>query len=172
MGISAESIRSLVDGELLNMHDIRVKNHVRQFLVNPKRTLRLWDYGEPGEMYECWTVLDHEASNAGIVYCEFGFGPKCPWGLVFISGTENEMSLGMDCGWFQSFFDAYFDSFVSLDLPIWRVFKRTSGAYPGNPISEESDWDLTWEKVNKFREQDKFAKYECHHSIVYGKPEI
>jgi len=84
---------------------------------------REWDYGVPGQTYPCWSVLNHIESNTGIAFCEFGFGPRSPWGLVMLSGAEH-MSLGMDAGWFETFLEAYFDSRAITDLPIWRVFKQ------------------------------------------------
>jgi len=52
----------------------------------------------------CWTVLEHQPSGTGIAYCEEGFGPDFPWGLVFLSGPH--MSMGMDSAWFASLEDA------------------------------------------------------------------
>jgi hypothetical protein len=40
----------------------------------------------------------------------------------------------MDSGWFTSLLNAYFESFASAELPIWRVFKETS-SWPGEPVS-------------------------------------
>src|SRR3546814_4621244 len=45
-----------------------------------------------------------------IVYCESGFGPERPWGLVHLGGQH--MSMGDDSGWFPIFLDAYFGSFA------------------------------------------------------------
>jgi hypothetical protein len=57
-------------------------------------------YGPPGQKYTCWTVLEHRPSNTGIAYCEEGFGPSFPWGLIFLSGPH--MNIGMDAGWKHS----------------------------------------------------------------------
>jgi len=45
-------------------------------------------------------VLKHQHSDTGIAYCEQGFGPSDPWGLVFLSGDH--MGIGMDSGWFST----------------------------------------------------------------------
>jgi hypothetical protein len=70
-------------------------------------------------------------SNTGIVYCESGFGPRAPWGLVWLGDVENEhMPMGMDSQWFSTLLDAYFESFAATELPVWRVFKiRAIGAF-------------------------------------------
>ena len=86
---------------------------IRALLVEPYPVeLRPWDYGQP-DSYICWTVLEHPESNSAIVYCDGGFGPKSPWGLVCLSGSY--MGMGMDSGWFTNLEDAYRDSFAALD---------------------------------------------------------
>jgi hypothetical protein len=66
-----------------------------------------WDHGEPGDTYSCWSVLEHHASNTAIAYCEQGFGPTYPWGLLFI---RDHLSMGMDSQWFTSLEDAVRES--------------------------------------------------------------
>lgn len=75
------------------------------------------------------------------------------------------MSIGMDSGWFESFIEAYFDSMAACDLPIWRAFRQVDETYPGVALTEESDWNLTWEEVDKLRAQDSGGRFHCHHSI-------
>lgn len=67
---------------------------------SPLAVERDWDYGRDDERFTCWTVLEHSPSNTGIAYCQQGFGPSCPWGLVSLSGQH--MGIGMDCGWFST----------------------------------------------------------------------
>ena len=166
MSITPGQINSLVEAELKTVSDRRVIEHIESLLVQPQPILRQWDYGEPNDKFICWPVLDHEDSNTGIAYSEFGFGPTYPWGLVQLSGSENDKSIGMDCGWFPSFIEAYFESFASSDLPIWKVFKDIK------PITEESSWDSTWEKVYEMRNNDSASHYRCDHSIEYQKSDI
>jgi hypothetical protein len=78
--------------------------------VTPRCEQRSWDYGAPGTVYRCWIVLEHPASGTGIAYCEQGFGPSCPWGLLWISGEH--LSMGMDSGWYDSLEDAVRESFA------------------------------------------------------------
>ena len=88
-------------------------------LVEPHVVLRGWDYGTPGQQYPCWIVLnDSGHSGAVIAYCEFGFGPRCLWGLVGSSDAPADSQMGMGSGWFPSFLNAYFESFAAPELPI------------------------------------------------------
>jgi len=101
-------IASLVERELTRIADPILLAAIRRLLVTPYPVERDWDYGSPGQKYTCWTVLEHRASNTGIAYCESGFGPSAPWGLVFLSGEV--MSMGMDSAWFASLEDAMRES--------------------------------------------------------------
>ena len=121
MKLNAANLKTQIDLELDRLSDERVLKHIRQHLIPPTVVMRDWDYGDIGQKYPCWTVLEHPSTNTGIAYCEEGFGPDHPWGLVFLSGAH--MSTGMDSGWFRSFLGAYFDSQPVTELPIWRVFK-------------------------------------------------
>ena len=164
MPIKPATIASLVETELAGLNDARVRAHIQSLLVPPTPILRDWDYGTPGEAYPCWAVLNHVASNSGIAYCEYGFGPRSPWGLVKLSGTSH-MSIGMDSGWFVSFLEAYFDSFAATELPIWRVFQQENDCYPGLALTGESDWDSTWKEVKRLRKLHPAIRYHCAHSI-------
>ena len=168
MTATSQLIRNLVEAELSLISDVRIKSHIRGLLVEPQVIMRAWDYGRPDEAYPCWTVLDHPVSNSGIAYCESGFGPRTPWGLIALSGPH--MSIGMDSGWFASLADAYFESFAATDLPIWRVFKQESEeTYPGAPLTAESDWNSTWEEVYRLRAADPLARYHCAHDVAPSK---
>ncbi|MCR6479312.1 hypothetical protein NU688_24355 [Variovorax sp. ZS18.2.2] len=166
MSISPALIRQLVETELSRILDTRVRAHIRGLLVEPVAIMREWDYGTPGEAYPCWAVLNHATSNTGIAYCEAGFGPRTPWGLVTLSGAQ--MSIGMDSEWLPSFVEAYFGSHASTDLPIWRVFRQAGEeAYPGTALTPESDWASTWEEVYRLRAADPAARYHCNHSVIH-----
>jgi len=84
--ITAVHLFALIESELSVLRDQRVISHVRSLLVEPRMVMRGWDYGALGESYPCWSVLEDAESNTGIAYCESGFGPRAPWGLVFLSG--------------------------------------------------------------------------------------
>jgi hypothetical protein len=104
----AKEIADLVESEMLRIAEARVRDRIRELLVVPHAVERPWDYGLPGEAFTCWTVLEHPESNTGIAFCRRGFGPSCPWGLVFLSGPH--IDIGMDSGWFVSLEQAFRDS--------------------------------------------------------------
>jgi hypothetical protein len=165
MTVTPELIRALVNAELARIGDAQVQSHARSLLVEPVVVRREWDYGAPDEAYPCWAVLSHATSNSGIAYCEHGFGPRTPWGLVSLSGPY--MSMGMDSGWFASLADAYFDSFAATELPIWQIFKQTDdNEYPGTPLTAASDWTSTWAEVYRLRAADPTARYHCMHRVA------
>lgn len=114
MPVAADEIAALIDTELAALADPEVEKRVRAGLVQPRRITLDWDYGRPGQQFDGWVVFDHEAgSNTLIVYCEEGFGPKHPWGLVFACAVP---AMGMDSGWFPTFLQAFGDSFAALPL--------------------------------------------------------
>jgi hypothetical protein len=164
MSITATSVNSLMEAELRRLSDRRVLDHVRRLLVPPHPQMRPWDYGAAEEAYPCWMVLEHRPSNTGIAYCDRGFGPAHPWGLLFLEGTSH-MSMGMDSGWFEHFLVAYFDSRASADLPIWRVFRSQGRGFPGTPITEEDGWDETWAKVMRLRSEQPDERFNCWQSV-------
>jgi hypothetical protein len=88
--------------------DPAVRDLVHRLRVEPYPVERDWDYGKPDERYVCWTVLEHRPSNTGVAYCDAGFGPASPWGLVFLSGPH--MNIGMDSAWFATLEGAVRDS--------------------------------------------------------------
>jgi hypothetical protein len=143
MAIDPDALKRLVERELESLTDARVIAHIRSLLVEPKVVLRDWDYGEPGQQYPCWSVLEDDASRTGIAYCESGFGPGQPWGLVWLGGVEQtSMSMGMDSGWYSTFLDAVFESRAVAPLPIWRVF-RSDASGDRRPITGEDTWETT-----------------------------
>jgi len=164
MPIEPERLKKLIDDELKNVGDARVVDHVRNFLVEPKTSLRDWDYGTPDEKYLCWIVLVG-GSDTAIAYCEDGFGPRCPWGLVSASGGNRRNSMGMDSGWFPTFMDAYFESGVAVDLPIWRVFSLDDSWEIAQPLTEELPWAEAWDRCYNARQSDPNSRFTVHHSI-------
>ncbi len=168
MNISATRLLELVETELAELGDTQIATHVRALLVRPFPVIRNWDYGADKEAYPCWSVLAHEASNTGIAYCESGFGPRNPWGLVTLTGTEN-MSIGMDSGWFPRFLVAYFESHAASELPIWRVFQQLDDNFPGQPLTMEGTWESTWLEVMRLRSTDTTHRYHCDQSIYRNR---
>jgi hypothetical protein len=169
MAITADTMKMLVENELQRVSDSRVIAHIQGLLVEPHVVLHDWDYGEPGQQYPCWMVLDDPKTRAKIAYCEYGFGPSHPWGLVGPVSTPRP-SIGMDCAWYTRLLAAYFESFAATELPIWRVFRREPDR-TRTPITDEGSWDDTWARVDELRRSDSAnAKvYSCDHSIAYRR---
>lgn len=169
MSVEPRILRAMVEGELAQLNDVRVTDFVISLLVEPAITMRGWNYGREDESYPCWSVLSHPASNTGIAYCEYGFGPRSPWGLVFLEGDEARTSIGMDCSWFTTFLQAFFESSAATTLPIWRVFKTDTATRTQRAISDEGDWEATWAKVMALRVSDPASSYHCWTSIEYER---
>jgi hypothetical protein len=110
---NSDVVLRLVREEISRFERRDLVETVGQFVVQPYCQNRRWNYGTPGQTFPCWIVVDPPSSNVGIAYCEFGFGPKAPWGLLFLSGGSNDM--GADSGWFVSLEDAAADLFG--DMP-------------------------------------------------------
>ena len=113
--MTAAEVSSLVREQLAQIKDKRIAARIGELLVSPYSTERDWDYGRPGERYVCWMVLEHRESNTGIAYCSQGFGPKHPWGLLFLAGPH--MSMGMDSGWYSTLEWTFRESMAAEDLP-------------------------------------------------------
>lgn len=151
----------MIDSELAQLTDQRVVTYIQALRNQPIVSMRRWDYGQKGERYPCWTVLSHSASNTGIAYCGHGFGPRSPWGLVFLGDEEGSTSMGMESSWYPTFLQAFFESHAASDLPIWRVFKTDRITRERQAISNEGDWDATWARVMALRETDPVHQYDC-----------
>lgn len=110
MALTASEVSALVEVQLARVSDPQAVALIRRLLVTPRCEQRPWDYGAPGDEYPCWIVLEHAPSGTGVAYCEQGFGPSFPWGLLWIS--DEHLSMGMDCGWHDSLDGAVRESFA------------------------------------------------------------
>jgi len=88
--------------------------------VEPEVGKIKWDYGI--EVFECFVVFKDIHTDTGIVYSESGFGPKNPWGLVFLS----KMRSGMDSSWFSNLFDCFMETVAAGNLPIWILSRKSA----------------------------------------------
>jgi hypothetical protein len=168
MAIDAHFLRTSIQDEVTTLSDARVVSQILKLLVEPRAVLRSWDYGEPGQQYPCWIVLDHPGHPySAIAFCEYGFGPTCPWGLVSSGDTASDMSMGMDSEWFLTFLDAYFASWAATQLPIWKILKEEPDGTL-IPRSEEGEWSTTWDRIKELRNLDPSGRYYCRHSVTYG----
>lgn len=90
-----DDIRRLVHAELAKVGDAARRDALIAVLVSPQPLSLKWGYGKPGEKYECWLVGLSPNGNTRLLYCEKGFGPSDPWGIVGVSDDW----MGMDCQW-------------------------------------------------------------------------
>jgi hypothetical protein len=72
-----ERVRRLVRRELALIADPARRAALERILVEPRREIRDWDYGEPGERYPYWVIA--EAPDRGLVSCtaNTGSGRTC-----------------------------------------------------------------------------------------------
>lgn len=163
---SAAEVAAALDADLHNLRDPRVRASIEAFRVPMPNPIRLaWDYGEPGETFDGWLVFDDPGQRMGIVYCEKGFGPTSPWGLITTGDTCP--SMGMDSGWFRRFIEAYLESFSATDLPIWRVVRWTRGDASHERITGELSWEEAWRMVDRLKKEDAAHLFGCEHDIGY-----
>lgn len=117
---AAPAVEQLVDDELGRIEDKLLVAAMRSLLVSPRCEDRPWDYGVERQTYPCWIVLEHEPTNTAIAYCDQGFGPSAPWGLLFLTGDH--LNMGMDAGWYAMLQDA-FRACAACDIPPPRGYE-------------------------------------------------
>jgi hypothetical protein len=98
MAIDAANIQRLFDEQVARIVDPTVSALVQRWRVAPRCELRLWSYAAVN--LPCWLVLEDKELNVGVAYCEHGFGPKCPWGLLRLTG--HRVHMGDDSQWFPT----------------------------------------------------------------------
>ncbi len=162
---TVEDLTQLVQAEIERISLPEIRSAVTPLLVPPKLHMRNWDYGKPGKVLPCWTVLEHRESGTGIAYSDFGFGPKCSWGLVFLAASKNWF--GDDAGWFSTLEDAFCESFALGDLPVWNLVRKEEN---GNKeiIETALSTDDVIDKLNRLNQSNKssptrpmdWARYE------------
>lgn len=124
MAVDADVVSALIREELAGVSDPVLRQHIAGTLIPPRLIDCAWDYhtwgnGEP--TYPCWIVASE--ANRGevdakrgvaIVYSEHGFGPRLPWGLIWMPQPEDTQppSMGPDSSWFFTFLEAFEDGFV------------------------------------------------------------
>jgi hypothetical protein len=107
MAQSGADIEALLAAEIGRIRQPELLALISSLKVPVRMEERVWDYGHPGQTFPCWIVLEHPPSDTAIAYCSYGLGPRCPWGLLFLSAHPN---MGMDSGWFETLEDAVRDS--------------------------------------------------------------
>jgi hypothetical protein len=104
-----DRIETLVAREIAAIDDAIVRVALEHWLVSPRRVLRDWDYADDVQ-HECWVIAEDPASKTSIAFCEYGFGPVCPWGLLNTDSEFNEM--GPDSAWYSRLEDAFRQSMM------------------------------------------------------------
>lgn len=107
-----------VEAEIHRASSPQVAELMRKLLVPLRCDLRPWAHGAQGTLHTCLILAEHQRFQTAIAYCEYGFGPRTPWGLLWTVGDH--LSMGDDSGWFTSFEDAVMDSFAANDLDLLR----------------------------------------------------
>ncbi len=107
---TSEEISELVREQLDQIKDEKIRSQIARWLIMPRLEEREWDYARYPETvkFPCWFVLEHKDSNIGIAYCEEGFGPEKPWGMLWLTGGH--LSMGMDAGWCDDLEHAFVES--------------------------------------------------------------
>jgi hypothetical protein len=156
----ADAISERIKAELLAFSDPLIKPAIEALLIPPRPVLRGWDYGPPDQKFICWQVMEDPDVGTGIAFCEEGFGPRCPWGLVWLDETGARSNMGMDSGWFTTFLDAFADSFSATRLNIYQVVATLKDG-TRTFLTEEAGWDETWEQVMALRAVGTDVRYDC-----------
>jgi len=137
------NIKSLVKEQISRIRDPLVKAALEKALIEPTDDLREWDYSTTGELFECWNIVIDKTTNTSIIYSEFGYGPKNPWGIV----STVVKYFGMDSSWFNNLEDCFLETFIAADLPIWRIER-----FPGTSQREIIAENLTSDEAFKIIE--------------------
>lgn len=160
-------VGAMVGRELTQLSDSGVVAHIQALRDQPTVTIRRWNYGRD-ERYRCWTVLRHPASDTGIAYCEHGFGPRSPWGLVLLQGDERLTSLEWIALGIRR----------SCKLSLNRMRQQTCqsgtsskwtarlGTCKMQALSSEGDWDATWARLTALQAADPANQYD----MIAGRP--
>jgi hypothetical protein len=107
-----------VQDAVASITDPRVAAALRRHLVRPRSCLLQWDYGHPHPefaepKYPGFIVAEFPESRTGIAFSTYGFGPRDPWGLIYL----DQPGYGMDSGWFSTIESAFRESMAWEEPP-------------------------------------------------------
>ncbi len=110
--IARDEITDLLRLEVDAIVEPAARQALQLLLIDPIPLRCTWDYGEwepgrEGVTFACWKLARDIRSGLAIVHCEDGFGPKCPYGLVW--DQDQTPSTGPDSSWFRTFREAVAD---------------------------------------------------------------
>jgi hypothetical protein len=90
-------IREMVRAQLDGMAGIELKRELSEYIIEPYREMRKWDYSLSGEQFPVWIVARFPGYDLGLAYSEFGHGARGDhWGIVQLSDNH----FGRDDSWF------------------------------------------------------------------------
>src|SRR5689334_14348041 len=118
VALDPQQVAARVEDALRAFSEPRVAAALTRLLIPPRACLLDWDYGHPhrefpAPRYPAFIVAEFPESGTGIAYSEYGFGPGCPWGLIFL----DRLGYGMDCGWYVKLEDAFRESMAWNEEP-------------------------------------------------------
>ena len=102
MSRSVSAMKALVAKELEAAPDTTCRARLTSLLVEPRFQALSWEYGALDATRLCCVVAEVGDGDRALVYCEDGFGPHDPWGIVSLS----EGSMGSDDQWYGSLYDS------------------------------------------------------------------
>lgn len=102
-------IKRILQKALADIPNPDVVASLRGYLVTPREVVRDWDYKDDTQ-FSCWIIAVDPDSQTAIAYCDIGFGPACPWGLLNEPSQFNEM--GPDSCWYFRLEDAFRQSMM------------------------------------------------------------
>jgi hypothetical protein len=104
--VDADAVKRLVADQVSRIRDVSRREALEAVLIEPDLQFRDWSYGEQPQEYPCWVIARVRQRPTVLLYCEHGFGPSYPWGILH----AEDCSLGTDGQWHQSLDDAFLNS--------------------------------------------------------------
>jgi len=104
---NVEDIKALVRSELDKIANVELKSELAQYIIEPLREMRKWDYSTSGEHFPVWIVARFLGHDVELAYSDFGHGTRGDrWGAVLHSDNR----FGRDDSWFLRLEDAFINS--------------------------------------------------------------
>jgi hypothetical protein len=101
--MNSESVQKLVEEQISAISDNDRQFALRAIVVNPYMELREWDYAE-NTKYQCWIIAEPKNDNYVFAFCNKGFGPNAPWGII---KKDIHGSMGPDACWYTYLDDLF-----------------------------------------------------------------
>jgi len=95
-------ITQLVENEIAKIDQLELIEVIQNHRTTPRVESREWNYGYAS--YDCWILIENSKLNCAIAFCESGFDPESPFGVL--AAHRGDLSMGMDSEWYLSLEDA------------------------------------------------------------------